>query len=73
MLPEGRSQNFGVRRHDCALERRDMSRWGKATPSSHNWVQRHAGFSDTNWVQNWVKLGSFSFFEKVEIDEIVNV
>jgi len=30
-------------------------------------------FSDTNWVQNWVKLGSFSFFEKVEIGEIVNV
>jgi hypothetical protein len=22
---------------------------------------------------NWVKLGSFSFFEKVEIGEIVNV
>jgi hypothetical protein len=26
-------------------------------------------FSDTNWV----KMGSFSFFEKVEIGEIVNV
>jgi hypothetical protein len=24
------SQSFGVRRHDCALERRDMSRRGKA-------------------------------------------
>ena len=27
------------------------------------------GFSD----KNWVKMGSFSFFEKVEIGEIVNV
>jgi hypothetical protein len=27
------------------------------------------GFSD----KNWVKLGSFSFFEKVEIGGIVNV
>jgi hypothetical protein len=34
-----------------------------------NWVQRHAGFSD----KNWVKMGSFSFFEKVEMGEIVNV
>jgi hypothetical protein len=30
MLPEARNQNLGVRRHDCALERRDMSRRGKA-------------------------------------------
>ena len=46
MLPEGRSQNFGVRRHDCALDRRDMSRRGKAATcrrSPHD-------FSDKNWV-----------------------
>ncbi len=68
MLPEGRSQNFGVRRHDCALERRDMSRRGRAAK-----CRRSPNFSDTNWVQNWVKMGSFSFFEKVEIGEIINV
>ena len=31
------------------------------------------GFSDTKLGSNWVKMGSFSFFEKVEIGEIVNV
>jgi len=39
--------------------------------SIHEWMRM--GFSDINWVQNWVKLGSFSFFEKVEIGEITNV
>jgi hypothetical protein len=41
-----------------------MSRRGKAAT-----CRRSPNFSDTNWV----KLGSFSFFEKVEIGEIVNV
>ena len=66
-----------MRRHDCALERRDMSRRGKAATCRRS---PHA-FSDINWVQfglNWVRFhflkksklvkssifnGGFAFFE----------
>jgi hypothetical protein len=40
-------------------------RAARATSMTRMWI----GFSD----KNWVKMGSFSFFEKVEIGEIVNV
>ena len=61
----------GVRRHDCALERRDMSRWGKAATCC-----RSPNFSDKNWVGiglNWVcfhflkksKLVKSSMFERL--------
>jgi hypothetical protein len=46
-----------------------MSRRGKAATCRRS---PHA-FRDTKLGWNWVKLGSFSFFEKVEIGEIVNV
>jgi hypothetical protein len=41
---------------------------GDMSPQSKRERMR-MGFSDTNWV----KLGSFSYFEKVAIGEIVNV
>ena len=61
MLPEGRSQNFGVRRHDCALERRDMSRRGKAATCRRS---PHA-FSDQNGL-NWVR---FHFLKKSKLEK----
>ena len=42
---KARSQNFGVRRHDCALERRDMSRRGKAATCRRS--PRESGVSMT--------------------------
>jgi hypothetical protein len=46
------------------------ARWNEWATSM---TRMRMGFSDKNLGSNWVKMGSFSFFEKVEIGEIVNV
>ena len=53
---------FRTTRHVASGESGDLS------PQSKDERMR-MDFSETNWV----KMGSFSFFEKVEIGEIVNV
>ena len=53
-----------MRRHDCALERRDMSRRGKAVT-----CRSSPNFSDTNWVGiglNWVR---FHFLKKSKLEK----
>jgi hypothetical protein len=56
------SQSFGVRRHDCALERRDMSRRGKAATVTLA-LAIQIGFKiGLNWVR-------FHFLKKSKLEK----